>query len=150
MSSATLKTPESPAKATYWDKAFKRLPTETSEKLQRLLDPANFEHQGDSDSSATSEDETPSEDEIDIKTNADADILPDQLLKLCRSSKKKYERKKWKIHIGEKEILLHKLWDDTIEVLKRVEKLGDAVAGIDPKADLGWSIAKVFLQVGSA
>ncbi|KAL9094879.1 MAG: hypothetical protein Q9165_002828 [Trypethelium subeluteriae] len=135
------KAAESSVQATYWDIAFQHLPRETSEKLQKLIDLADSDDQVDSDDQIICEDET------DFNANADAEFLPSQLLKLCRRAKREYDKKQWKIYFRRKEIVLHELWNDAIDVLKRVEELGDAVVGLDQKADLGWSIAKAFFRI---
>ncbi|PYI01810.1 hypothetical protein BO78DRAFT_473056 [Aspergillus sclerotiicarbonarius CBS 121057] len=115
--------------ASYWGRARKRLPPKTKEKLHKILE------------KVTSQEETLQDDTERGMT------WPEQVLEACQKSKADYEQKQWKVSIGAREIAVHRLWDNAIGFLNKARGIVNVAASVDANANLGWSIAKLFLAI---
>ncbi|KAJ5970618.1 uncharacterized protein N7479_000536 [Penicillium vulpinum] len=116
-----------------WERAYTKLSEKDQAKLQKILNSPAQDSQADASSDRTNV--------------TDSKDLANQLLGSCQNAKKEYMKKKWVLPIGKNKIVLHTLWDDSIQAVQKVKDLGTALTGLNQTASSAWSIAMVLVDI---
>ena len=122
----------------YWEKARARLSTKEQNYVDEILEIAPVQAMEGNNQDGDAE-----------AAKQDGLTWPDRLLLACQDAKAQYKVKQSSVNVGGKEVVLHEIWDTAIDVLDKLKDVGDVATSGNDAAGLGWSIAKIFIQVGS-
>ena len=122
----------------YWEKARARLSAKEQNYVDEILDIAPVQAMEGNNQDGGAE-----------AAEQGGSTWPDRLLSACQDAKAQYKIKQLSITVAGKEVVLHEIWDTAIEMLDKVKDVGDVATSGNDAAGLGWSIARIFIQVGS-